>query len=110
MAESDDLQKAQALVNQLQVMKDEAQGIAQKITELDQERHEHTLVAETLEKFDSERKCFRLPYVSGCLYAINVVGCGGRGVTRRASSSATPSLTPPPSPMSSVSAARETPT
>ena len=65
MADGDDMQKAQALVNQLQVMKDEAQGIAQKITELDQERHEHTLVAETLEKFDSERKCFRCPCLSG---------------------------------------------
>jgi hypothetical protein len=57
--DSDDMQKAQALVNQLQMMKEEAQGIAQKITELEQERHEHTLVAETLEKLDSERKCFR---------------------------------------------------
>ena len=53
------MQKAQALVNQLQTMKDEAQGIAQKISELDQERHEHSLVAETLEKLDSDRKCYR---------------------------------------------------
>ena len=59
MADEDDMQKAQALVNQLQVMKDEAQAIAQKISELDQERHEHSLVAETLEKLDSTRKCYR---------------------------------------------------
>ena len=41
MGDEDDMQKAQALVNQLQAMKDEAQSIAQKISELDQERHEH---------------------------------------------------------------------
>ena len=63
MAEAGDdpgnMAKAQALFNQLQAMKDEAQAIAQKISELDQERHEHSLVAETLEKIDGERKCFR---------------------------------------------------
>ena len=58
--ERDEMQRAQELVNQLQVMKDEATAIAQKISELDQERHEHSLVAETLEKLDSDRKCFRL--------------------------------------------------
>mmetsp|Transcript_51749 Transcript_51749/g.75739 ORF Transcript_51749/g.75739 Transcript_51749/m.75739 type:complete len:128 (-) Transcript_51749:365-748(-) len=58
--EAEEMQKAQALVNQLQVMKDDAQQIAQKINELDQERHEHGLVAETLEKLDSDRKCFRM--------------------------------------------------
>lgn len=57
--EAEEQQKAQALVNQLQVMKDEAQQIAQKISELDQERHEHSLVAETLDKLESDRKCFR---------------------------------------------------
>jgi hypothetical protein len=58
--ERDEMQRAQELVNQLQVMKDEATAIAQKISELDQERHEHSLVAETLQKLDSDRKCFRL--------------------------------------------------
>jgi len=58
--EAEEQQKAQALVNQLQVMKDEAQQIAQKISELDQERHEHSLVAETLDKLESDRKCFRM--------------------------------------------------
>ena len=57
MAESEDQQRAQALVNQLQ---EEATAIAQKISELDNERHEHGLVGETLEKLDSSRKCFRL--------------------------------------------------
>jgi hypothetical protein len=60
MAESEDQQRAQALVNQLQAMKEEATAIAQKISELDNERHEHGLVGETLEKLDSSRKCFRL--------------------------------------------------
>ncbi len=64
MGDEDDMQKAQALVNQLQTMKDEAQGIAQKISELDQERHEHSLVAETLEKLDSDRKCYRCVHPS----------------------------------------------
>ena len=62
--EAEEMQKAQALVNQLQVMKDDAQQIAQKINELDQERHEHGLVAETLEKLDSDRKCFRCTLLS----------------------------------------------
>lgn len=60
------MQKAQALVNQLQAMKDEAQSIAQKISELDQERHEHGLVAETLEKLDSDRKCYRCEPPPAC--------------------------------------------
>ena len=57
--DSENMAKAQALFNQLQAMNDEAQSIAQKISELDQERHEHSLVAETLEKLDADRKCFR---------------------------------------------------
>lgn len=75
MAEAGDdpenMAKAQALFNQLQAMKDEAQAIAQKISELDQERHEHSLVAETLEKIDGERKCFRC----GCA-TLRALRCG----------------------------------
>jgi prefoldin subunit 2 len=41
-------------------MKEESQVLAQKISELDQERQEHVLVTETLEKLDSDRKCFRM--------------------------------------------------
>ena len=40
-------------------MKEESQVYGQKISELEQERQEHVLVTETLEKLDSERKCFR---------------------------------------------------
>jgi hypothetical protein len=50
---------ATALVNQLQELKAEAQGIAQKIGEFDQERVEHALVAETLSTLDGSRKCYR---------------------------------------------------
>ena len=55
----DQQQVAQALVAQLQAMKEESTQIAQKISELDQERHEHSLVIGTLEKLDGSRKCYR---------------------------------------------------
>eukprot|EP00286_Rhodomonas_abbreviata_P014217 CAMPEP_0181318698 /NCGR_PEP_ID=MMETSP1101-20121128/17148_1 /TAXON_ID=46948 /ORGANISM="Rhodomonas abbreviata, Strain Caron Lab Isolate" /LENGTH=136 /DNA_ID=CAMNT_0023426191 /DNA_START=74 /DNA_END=484 /DNA_ORIENTATION=+ len=61
MAESaENYQVAQALVAQLQGMKEEGNQIAMKISELDQERHEHSLVIATLQKLDSDRKCYRM--------------------------------------------------
>jgi prefoldin subunit 5 len=59
MSEADNQANAAALVGQLQELKTEAQAIAQKIGELDQERVEHTLVAETLSGLDGSRKCYR---------------------------------------------------
>jgi hypothetical protein len=59
MSEADNQANAAALVGQLQELKAEAQTIAQKIGELDQERIEHSLVAETLSGLDGSRKCYR---------------------------------------------------
>lgn len=56
----EDAAHQQALMMKLQDMKNEANGIAQKISELDQERHEHSLVLETLTTLDTSRKCFRM--------------------------------------------------
>mmetsp|Transcript_6768 Transcript_6768/g.13070 ORF Transcript_6768/g.13070 Transcript_6768/m.13070 type:complete len:128 (+) Transcript_6768:260-643(+) len=51
---------SQALVARLQTMKEESTGLAQKIAELDQEKHEHSLVLDTLSGLPGERKCYRL--------------------------------------------------
>ena len=59
--EAENQANANALISQLQELKAEAQAIAQKIGELDQERVEHSLVAETLTGLDGSRKCYRSP-------------------------------------------------
>jgi chaperonin cofactor prefoldin len=59
MSEAENQAHAAALIGQLQELKAEAQAIAQKIGELDQERVEHSLVAETLTGLDGSRKCYR---------------------------------------------------
>ncbi|RKP05717.1 Prefoldin [Thamnocephalis sphaerospora] len=41
-------------------MKQELQQLAQKISELEMEKEEHTVVIETIEPLDKDRKCFRL--------------------------------------------------
>lgn len=64
MDDADDSSAQQALLAKLQEIKNEANGIAQKISELDQERHEHSLVLETLTKLDGGRKCYRSGYAS----------------------------------------------
>ncbi|KAI9594381.1 Prefoldin subunit-domain-containing protein [Syncephalis fuscata] len=42
------------------VMKQELQQLAQKISELEMEKEEHGLVLDTIEPLDKDRKCFRL--------------------------------------------------
>lgn len=64
MDDTDDSSAQQALLAKLQEIKNEANGIAQKISELDQERHEHSLVLETLTKLDGGRKCYRSGHAS----------------------------------------------
>ncbi|KAJ3109955.1 Prefoldin subunit 2 [Phlyctochytrium bullatum] len=50
----------QELVAQFNSMKQELQGIASKIGELEMERDEHKLVIETMEPLESSRKACRL--------------------------------------------------
>ncbi|KAI8057630.1 Prefoldin subunit-domain-containing protein [Syncephalis plumigaleata] len=42
------------------VMKQELQQMAQKISELEMEKDEHDLVIDTVKPLDKDRKCFRL--------------------------------------------------
>jgi prefoldin subunit 2 len=57
--DSEDAGAQQALLAKLQDMKNEASAIAQKISELETERHEHSLVLDTLSTLDGARKCYR---------------------------------------------------
>ncbi|TPX33640.1 hypothetical protein SmJEL517_g03519 [Synchytrium microbalum] len=45
---------------QVAILKQELDAIAQKMGELEQERDEHQLVLDTISPMDPERKCFRL--------------------------------------------------
>uniref|UniRef100_A0A6T8P0M6 Prefoldin subunit 2 n=1 Tax=Hemiselmis andersenii TaxID=464988 RepID=A0A6T8P0M6_HEMAN len=56
----EELAAQQALVARLQGMKEESTSLAQKIAELDQEKHEHSLVLDTLSGLSGDRKCYRL--------------------------------------------------
>ncbi|EKX35842.1 Prefoldin protein, subunit 2 [Guillardia theta CCMP2712] len=69
---------AEAVVQQLQEMKNEANQLGMKINELDQERHEHSLVVETLSKMEGERKCYRrdISVSLSCLFSF-FLGCKG---------------------------------
>ncbi|KAL7753536.1 Cochaperone prefoldin complex subunit [Sorochytrium milnesiophthora] len=50
----------QEIVAAFNGMKQELQGIASKIGELEMDREEHTLVIDTIKPLPGERKCFRL--------------------------------------------------
>jgi prefoldin subunit 2 len=56
--DSEDAGAQQALLAKLQDMKNEANTIAQKISELETERHEHSLVLDTLSTLEGGRKCY----------------------------------------------------
>jgi prefoldin subunit 2 len=59
MEDAEDAAAQQALMAKLQEMKNEASAVAQKISELETERHEHSLVLDTLSTLDGGRKCYR---------------------------------------------------
>lgn len=60
MAEADNSQNSQQILNAYKSMTAECQSIAAKISELQLERDEHKLVVDTLTKLEPERKAFRL--------------------------------------------------
>mmetsp|Transcript_2344 Transcript_2344/g.2667 ORF Transcript_2344/g.2667 Transcript_2344/m.2667 type:complete len:109 (+) Transcript_2344:237-563(+) len=52
--------ETQKLLMTAQGLRQEASGLATKITELEAEANEHQLVIDTLKDVDPERKCYRL--------------------------------------------------
>jgi chaperonin cofactor prefoldin len=56
----DGASQAEAVVEQFEAMRREADSLWGKLTELDLERQEHELVLKTLQPLDAGRRCFRL--------------------------------------------------
>lgn len=55
-----DEEEAQKILQRLQALKQQREMIISKITELDNEHTEHTLVIDTLQPLPPERRCFRM--------------------------------------------------